>query len=180
MALVQREHVPRPVAVGENDDRCVGEADAEIAVVVDHPHCGRYVISSERDEIVGATRHLSQKRELRIDSGLAPEQVIELGEHERREEQRRHGAFESASRGFVGALVAHERGEQAARVEQDQRVPKPSSASSTRSARSGATTCSSSGSLGLGGETARVYPSIAARISSASDTSRSRATRSSS
>src|SRR5687767_1989442 len=130
-------------------DGSVREADAEIGVAL-YERTGLFnVMGRERLELVRAPCNLGEQLHARRFPDTAGEQVIELREHERREQQRRLRS-EQAGRGFlVVAFGGVQRGQQAAGVEQDH-SPKPAaSSSSTRSASVGSP-LSNSGTLGGG------------------------------
>jgi predicted nucleic-acid-binding protein len=137
VALVERQHVARVVALGEHDDRGVGEADVQIAVALDDLACSGNVEFVEDRQLVDAALDLLEQRDLGWDAGVFRDQGIELGEDEWRQDSRRGCLAQRAGALLVPVLVGEERGEQAARVEKDHR-PKPSSNSSARSAMSGA------------------------------------------
>ncbi len=87
MALVEGEQVEHLVAPREDDDRGIGEADLEVGVGVDHLLGDRNVGGLERFEAVGAAAHLGEKRKLGLEPNPGREEVVELGEDERGEQQ---------------------------------------------------------------------------------------------
>jgi len=87
MALVESEQVEHLVAPREDDDRGIGKADLEVGVGVDHLRGDRYVGGLERLEAVGAAAHLSEKRKLGLGPDPGREEVVELGEDKRGEQQ---------------------------------------------------------------------------------------------
>ena len=134
MALVEREDILSLVAVGEHDDRRVCEADPKITVTLDDDEGRAEINRGELFESEGATLNLAQQTCARAMSHSCREQIVELCQHKRREQQRRLGCGETRLRLGMGALGGVERSEKPARVEQDQ-SPKPAaSSSSTRSA----------------------------------------------
>src|SRR6266849_2807958 len=128
----------------------------------------RDVLRPELREQVRRARHFVEERERGpVRSRPLAQEVIELGEDEGREDQRRLLRFEDCPAGGREALIRIQRLEQAAGVEEDQSSPKPSSAVSQSSIGS-TSPGSNRGSLGRGGTRSRTYASSAARITSAS------------
>lgn len=139
VALVEGEDVTGVVALGEDDVGGVGKPEVEVGVAIEDTAGDGDVSVRERRETVRGSLDLFKKRGLGAAADPGGEQVIELGEDERREHERWLGVFERPARRDVVALGGVDGGQEAARVEQYHRSPKPArSSSSTRSARAGA------------------------------------------
>lgn len=87
MALVEGEQVEHLVAPREDDDRGIGETHLEVGVGLDHLLGDGDVGGLERFEAVGAPAHLGEERELGLQPDPGREEIVELREDERREEQ---------------------------------------------------------------------------------------------
>jgi hypothetical protein len=86
--FVDGEHVERLVPARQHDERRVGKTDVEIGVGLDDLVRDGEVACVERFEPVGAARDLGQQRARRVPADAGREQVVELGEDERRQQQR--------------------------------------------------------------------------------------------
>jgi hypothetical protein len=64
VALVQGQNVPEAMALGQNDDRCVGETYFEGGVAEDDGSCSGHVCGRERLELVRVQLHLLEQKEL--------------------------------------------------------------------------------------------------------------------
>src|SRR5439155_26722534 len=62
VALVEREEVMSPVALGEDDDRGIAEAELEVAVVPDDLGRASDVLGAHRLEAIGTVGDLVEKR----------------------------------------------------------------------------------------------------------------------
>jgi hypothetical protein len=82
--FVDGEHVERLVPARQHDERRVGKTDVEIGVGLDDLVRDGEVACVERFEPVGAARDLGQQRARRVPADAGREQVVELGEDERR------------------------------------------------------------------------------------------------
>ena len=167
VTLVQGEDVPRPMPLGEHDERRIGEADLQLGVPREHILRGRDIARIERLELVSTPGDFIEEGGLGDASYMARYQVVEFGEHERREQQRRRGFGQSRYTLRVVTLAGVDRRKEPARIEQDHNSPKPASASSTRSASRGLPLLKS-GRRGRGGALCAVTARSASRISSAS------------
>jgi len=181
VALVEGEEVEGVVAVGEYYVGGVGEPEVEVGVALQHGAGRADVGGREWFEAVRAEFDLGEQRELLGASYPGGEQVVELGEHKRRDEEWRVGALQGLAGWTVMALGGVDGGEQAACVENDHRFvyrpvyrspkpgtgPRPASSSSTRSASVGSPE-SKSGTLGRGGRCCSSRDRTASRIKSAS------------
>lgn len=136
VALIIGEHAVGSVELGEDDDRCVREAEAEIAVASDELAAARDLLGSEPDERVRTRGHFVEEVELLLAAHMLAQHVVDLCEAERREEERTLITLNGSSGGVVEWIADVAEREDTAGVDDDQSRPKPSrSSSSTRSAR---------------------------------------------
>src|SRR5437870_2018280 len=105
MPLVQRQHVAGAVPLGEYDDRSVGETDREVRVPAHDVAGGGDVVGGEGLQPVDTTRDLVDKRELGAVVDLCREQIVQLGQDEGGEEQRRGRLRENLRTGGVVPLA---------------------------------------------------------------------------
>ena len=82
MASVERESVSDTVTACQNDHRCIGQADALVAVALDDGACLRDVHRRERLEPVHTAGNVFEQRKLGIDAHASGQEVIQLGKHE--------------------------------------------------------------------------------------------------
>ena len=88
VALVKRQDVAHPVSVGQHDEGGIGQADLEVGVSPDDPlRCGNR-LRVERFEPIHAPPDLGEKDTFGRDAHPRCQQVVELGEHERRQDPR--------------------------------------------------------------------------------------------
>ncbi len=195
VALVQGEEVEGVVSTGEYYVGGVGEPDVEAGVALEHGAGRGDVGGRERLEPVRAAFDLGEQRQLLPPAYPGGEQVVELGEHERRDEERPLRALQGLASRAVLALGGIDGVEQATGVEYDRhpvcrsvnrpvycspkpgRGPRPASSSSTLSASVGSPE-SNSGTFGRGRRCPSNRALTASRIRSASLLPVSPATRS--
>lgn len=128
--LVEREDAVRAIATGQHDDRGVCEPDSEVAVRRDDIAGLGGIALVERREVVPAGRDLVEERKLRLDADAGCDEVVELGEDERGEDERARFRVEHPASRLMLLLSSVERLEESACVEQNQSWPKPRIASS--------------------------------------------------
>jgi hypothetical protein len=177
VAFVEGEQVEGVVAAGQHYVGGVGEPKVEVGVALEHGAGRGDVGGRERLEAVRAAFDLGEQRQLLPAADLRGEQAVELGENERRDEERTIRALQGLASRAVLALGGVDGGEQAAGVEYERhpvyrspkpgRGPRPASSSSTRSESVGSPE-SNSGILGRGGSCPSNRALTASRISSAS------------
>lgn len=128
MPLVECQDLTHVVTFGEHDDRRVGEADREVRVPLHHLPSVSDIDGGHRHECVGPALDLFKQAYSRGWSDSRSEQIVELGQHEWRQQERWRGGGEAGGGGAVPLLTCVQRGEQTAGVEQDH-SPKPSASS---------------------------------------------------
>ena len=135
--MIEGEHIKNSVALGENDDRSISEPNLEAGITSQDHESRSHVLGAEGFKPIGASGDLVEQRTLR--SGAYPdgEQVIQLGQDERREQQGWAGIAKSCHGLGMVVLAAVEGSQQPASVEENHLSPKPSRSLSTFSARSG-------------------------------------------
>lgn len=117
MTLIEREDVDRPIALSEYDVGGVGKPyTAEIGVLFHDALRLRDVRGREGFEPVRTRRHLVKQREFGLYAYRRCQQMIELSEYERGEEQWSYRSLKSLSRRPMQALVRVDSGKQPARV----------------------------------------------------------------
>src|SRR6185436_11455106 len=169
VAVIEREDVAAVVTLGQNDERGIGESDVDVAVGLDHPSRLRDVADVERREVVRPASHVLEKQQLGFRPAEFLNQVVDLRQHEGRQNERRLRVAKRTRAGLVMTLVLEQRGENAARVEQDH-SPKPPIKSPARSAIVGSPSFTpGSGTRGAGARRTGTAEAIASRITSASD-----------
>jgi hypothetical protein len=177
VALVKRQDAFRLQSRRQHYQRRICKPDVQIAVLVDHAPRLAHVVVRERGDLVGAGLDFLEQSELRVDALALGDQIVDLGEHKRRQHERASFRLYHAANDLVAALISDDRGEEPARVDEDQSSPKPLRTSSNRSARSASLRPSTSGSVGRGRARDDVYSSIAVRMTSASERPSRAATR---
>ncbi len=181
VALVEGEDVEGVVAICEYDVGGVGEPDVEVGVAFEYGAGRGDVGGRERLEAVRTAFDLGEQGQLLAAAYPGGEQVVDLCEYERRDEEWSVRALQSLAGRAVVALGRVDGGEQAAGVEYDHRPvyrsvyrspkpgkgPWPASSSSTRSASVGSPE-SNSGTFGRGRRCPSNRTLTASRIRSAS------------
>ena len=88
VTLVEGEHIEALVSLGKHDDRCVGQSEVQVGVAT---HDGRRrsdICRAELGQLVRASCDLIEESQLRSLGSPGCEQVIQLGQHKRRENPR--------------------------------------------------------------------------------------------
>lgn len=137
MALIERQDIVDAVPVCQHDDRRIGQADVEVGVAVHDPRRSPDITWTHDFQPECACADLSQQGVGSRYRSAAPNQVVELGQDEWREQQRAWGIAQRRCRGGMVPFPGIERGQQTARIDEDHGSPNPSSSSSVRDARSG-------------------------------------------
>jgi hypothetical protein len=117
MTAVQSQDIENLMSLRDNHDRCVCKPNPEILVAGDNLRCQCDILGCEWLEAVDTSGHFSQERLLRLDTDTRSEQVIELGQHKRRQQKRPSHFPERRHRVRVLMLAQVDRSQQAACVE---------------------------------------------------------------
>ena len=104
------------VPVGEHDQRCVGQAQAQIPVALDDLTGSKEVVDSEWRQFVRTGAQFGEQRQLGVDAGDLGGEVVQLGQHQRRYDQRSRLGEDLGAR-LVHPLVGDEGCQQHARVD---------------------------------------------------------------
>lgn len=136
MTFVQRQDAVGAMAVGEDDQRRIGQTQAHVTVPTYELGGALYVLRAERFQPVRASGNFIQDRELRLVADAAGQEVVELGEDEWGQDERTRLRVNDPLDVVMQMLRRVDVREQSAGVDDDQR-PNSASASSTRSARWG-------------------------------------------
>lgn len=129
VALVEGENLSYPMAVGQHDDRGVGESDLVIGVAGDDAPCDSEVLGVEGSELEAASGDLVQQCELPLDAPSREREVVGLGQHERGEEERWPARRQHRGNVVMGRITSVGGCDQTARIDEDQSSPKPSDSS---------------------------------------------------
>ena len=86
MPLIEREHAAGCVALGQYHDRRIRQPDLQVGVLLHDLTGARDVACAKGFELIGAAGDLVQQRNLRVLPNVTHQQVVELGEHERRKQ----------------------------------------------------------------------------------------------
>ncbi len=89
VSFIERKHFRYRVASGQHHDRRVCETDLQIVVLLDHFLRTRNVGCIERLKLVCAAGDLIENSRLCVAANIAHQQIVELGQHEGRKQQRR-------------------------------------------------------------------------------------------
>ena len=106
MALVEREDVAAAMALGENDNGCVSQADAQPRIPTNDLLGSHHVSGIERLELKHAPTDFFEERALGGHPDPASQQVIQFREYERREQPGRRSSPELAGRYPMAVLAA--------------------------------------------------------------------------
>ena len=135
--MIEGEHIENSVAPGENDDRSVCESNLETGITSQDHESRGHILSAEGFKPIGPSGDFVKQRTLCPSAYPDGEQVIQLGQNERREQQRWAGLAKRCHGPGMLVLAAVEGSQQPASVEENHLSPKPSRSLSTFSARSG-------------------------------------------
>lgn len=108
------------MALSQDDDRCIRQAQFDRPIAPHEVRGGRNVVPIEGLQLIGPIRDLLEQRDLRFQADSRGQQVIELGEYERREQQGRFGIAKGLGCRLMQALAGIDRCQQPARVQEDQ------------------------------------------------------------
>jgi hypothetical protein len=86
--LIERQHVPRRMALRQDDDRRICQANGKLPVPFDNGFRGLDIGGIERLQSIGAASHFLEQLRLGRWTDVPCQQVIELRENERRQQQR--------------------------------------------------------------------------------------------
>jgi hypothetical protein len=86
--LIEGEHVRDIVAISEYHDRGVGHAERKIRVLVHNGKGRGHVIAIEWLELVGTSGYLLEQGYLGFWPNSGGQEIVELGQHERRQQER--------------------------------------------------------------------------------------------
>src|ERR1035437_7194003 len=173
VAVVKGDDRLRPVARGEDDVRGVRDADPLVRVTLDDRASVPELLGVDRRQVPGAAGQLSQDRQLSCDAQPRYDQVVELGDDVRPNDQPLRGVVENGCYGLAVGLVRVEVREQGARVD-DHRSPNPVRWSSAWRAIGAPLANRSPWGRGRSSPTALLIESL---MTAASDSPRRRATR---
>lgn len=84
MTVIECEHIENSIALGEDHDRSVGESNLEAGVTPHDDKSRGNVHSAEGFEPIGTSGDLIKQRSLRPSAHPDGEQVVQLGQYERR------------------------------------------------------------------------------------------------
>lgn len=87
VTLVEREHILTVITMREHDDGGIGESKSEISVPLDELAGGSHLVGSERLKLVDTAGHIVQHDDLGTLPTDASDQVVQLGEDERGEDE---------------------------------------------------------------------------------------------
>lgn len=134
MPLVKGEQIPAVMALSQNDQRGVRQANLQVGVPLDDPGGSRHVDGIKWFELISASLDVVEELEGLASASVRRDEVVQLGENKRREESRL-GLAEDFSSSSVLGLPRVNGGQDAARVQDDQAVPNPLRYSSDCSAK---------------------------------------------
>lgn len=134
MATVQRKNLLGPETFGKNHNRGVSGSDTLIPVSANDLNDLPQVIGTNLGKQPGSTCQLPEYRQLSIDTVSRGNEVIELGEHKRRNHEFRAQGLNRSCHYVVGRFGGVEEGEKPTGISDDHRSPNPASISSALSA----------------------------------------------
>ena len=114
------------MALRQHDERRVREPEVEIGVLLEHGDRRAHILVRHRLELVGPTPDFAEHIQGGCWRDVARDEIVELGEHERRQKSWGRGITKRGGRSDVVRLRCVQGGQEPARVEQDQDSPKPS------------------------------------------------------